>query len=56
MEQLKQWLADGALVLIAGNHEVEDNERGKAKEADDGNQGKPVHLPEDESDMHTDTV
>lgn len=48
-EQLKQGLADGALVLVTGHHEVKDNERGKAKEAQHGDQGKPVHLPGDAS-------
>lgn len=52
--QLQQRLADGALVLITGHHEEEDNERGKAKEANHTAQGKPVHLPETES--HTDTA
>ncbi len=54
--QLKHRLADGALVLVTGHHKVENNERGKAEEATHRDEGKPVDLPENESDTHTDTA
>lgn len=44
--QLQQRLGDGALVLVTGHHKVEDNEGGKAQQANHTNQGEPVHLPE----------
>lgn len=56
MVQIQHRLGDGALILITGHHKVEDNERGKAKEADYTDEGKPVHLPVNRSYMHTDTV
>lgn len=54
--QVKQRLCDRAFVLITGHHKVEDNEGGKAKQANDADQGKPVHLPEKESFKQTDAV
>lgn len=44
-------MADGALILVTGHHKVEDDKRGKAEEGDHADQGKPVHLPENESDI-----
>lgn len=46
-EQLVQRLRDGALVLVTGHHEVEDDERGEAQEAQHADEGEPVHFPED---------
>lgn len=45
MDELQHWLSDWALVLIAGHHKVEDDDRSKDKEANNRHQGEPVHLP-----------
>lgn len=49
LDQLQNRLSDRALVLIAGHHKVKDDERGEAEETHYGDEGKPVHLPEDKS-------
>lgn len=45
MEQLEERLAEGALVLVTGHHEVKDDEGREAQEAQHRDQGEPVHLP-----------